>query len=206
MRTANGSIVMSLPSKTSRLKGSPLADILKGDSPAYQKKGALCDQPPTRRLRRGRHLLELDDVALGIANVNRKPRPMRPITHRRLPNNLDRQFAKVAHDLVQVASLDPDAYVIDIDSRLDPWASGRDQIDHAAARTQLDQPDLRNPPLLAKAQDARVEVVGAILIAASQHDVIEFGDLEWNFHNDTLDIPTTFVPLPTMGRGQALGR
>src|SRR5258707_9400175 len=102
--------------------------MLKGDSPAYQKKGALCDQPPTSRLRRGRHLLELDDVAFGIAHVDRKPRAMRPVTHRRLAHNFDRQFAKIARDLVQVARLDTDAYVIDVESRLDPWTAGRDQI------------------------------------------------------------------------------
>ena len=50
---------MSHPPKTSRPERSPVAASIGSDSPAYQKKGALCDRPLTRRLRRGRHLLEL---------------------------------------------------------------------------------------------------------------------------------------------------
>jgi len=78
--------------------------------------------------------------------------------------------------------------VIDVEASIDAWIVSRDQIDHAAARAQLDQPNLRDTPLLAEAQNPRVEVVCAILIAASQHDVVEFRDLEWNSHIDTLKL------------------
>ena len=57
----------------------------------------------------GGKLLELDDVALGIAHIDRKTLTARPITHRRLADHFDGLSAKIAHDLVQVASLDPEA-------------------------------------------------------------------------------------------------
>src|SRR5271167_4448744 len=100
---------MSLPSKTSRPRHYPLATFPCGDSPAYQKKGALCDLPRTLSSRLGWHLLEFEDVALGIPDVDRKTLTMRPVTHRRLAHHHHRLSAKVARDLVQVASLDSDA-------------------------------------------------------------------------------------------------
>jgi hypothetical protein len=72
--------------------------------------------------------------------------------------------------------------VIDVEPALDASLAGRDQIDHAAARAKLDQPDLLDTALLDEPQDASIEVVCAILIAASQDHVIEFRNLEWNFH------------------------
>src|ERR1700689_3244328 len=125
---------MSLPPKTSRHSGPPLAGIVPGDSPAYQKKGALCDRPQTRSLRPGRHLLELDHVTFGILHVDRKTLTVRPITHNRLSDYLDRLAAEIADDLVQVASLDPDAYVVDVERPLDPRIAGGDQVAQPPAR------------------------------------------------------------------------
>src|SRR5580692_2109430 len=179
---------MSHPPKTSRPERSPVAASIGSDSPAYQKKGALCDRLWPRAHDPGWHLLELDSVALGIAHVDRKTGAVRPVAHRRLTHHLDRLSAKIGGDLVQVASLNSDADVIDVESRLDPRIVRRNKVNHAAAGSQLDQSDLRDSTLLAKPQDARVEVVGAILIAASQHDVIDLSHLEWNFHIDTLEL------------------
>src|ERR1700723_3725749 len=151
------------------------------------------------RSRPGWDLLELDSVALGIAHVDRKTGAVRPVAHRRLTHHLDRLSAKIGGDLVQVASLNSDADVIDVESRLDPRIVRRNKVNHAAAGSQLDQSDLRDSTLLAKPQDARVEVVSAILIAASQHDVIDFCHLEWNFHIDTLGTIPLVPTRPTPG-------
>src|SRR5208337_565224 len=104
---------MSHPPKTSRPERCPAAAIDGSDSPAYQKKGALCD-----RLRPRAHdpagICLSSTVALGIAHVDRKTRAVRPVTPRRLAHYFDRLSAQIGRDLIQVASLDSDAYVLDI--------------------------------------------------------------------------------------------
>ena len=76
---------------------------------------------------------------------------MGAVAHRGLAHHLDRRIAKIAGDFVQVASLDGEAYVIDVEAVLGARMRCRNEIDHAAAGAKLDESDLLDAALFAKA-------------------------------------------------------
>jgi len=53
----------------------------------------------------------------------------------------------------------------------------RHKVDHAGAGTELNQANLRDAPFFAKTEHARIKIEHPGLVAASQNNVIEFGNL-----------------------------
>src|SRR5580704_15149175 len=93
-------------------------------------------------------LLEFDDVAFRIANINRKSHASRAVAGRDFADHFDGVFLEIAHHRRYIGSLDPEAYVIDVEvGRLASRLRG-DQIDHAAAGAKLNQPDVLEAALL----------------------------------------------------------
>src|SRR5213596_610957 len=69
------------------------------------------------------------------------------------------------------------------------WRGGRHEIDHAGARAELDEPDCLEPPLLAEAEHARVEVERPRLVAAADDDVVDLRDPERAVHGRAQPTP-----------------
>ena len=92
---------------------------------------------------------------------------MGAVADRGLAYHFDGMLAQVARDFVQVAGLDGEAYVIDVEAVLGARMRSWNEINHAAAGAKLDESDLVDSALFAEAEDSRVKVEGAILIAAS---------------------------------------
>src|SRR5579863_4823756 len=88
--------------------------------------------------------------------------------------------AKVAKRAVEIGGLDTETEMIDVGAAFDARFGSRDEIDHAGAGAKLNKADAIDATLLAETEDTRVEVEHPLLIAAAQHDMIEFRNLQWN--------------------------
>ena len=116
--------------------------------------------------------LELDPGALGIADVDRRPGAGRAGAHGRRAHGLDVERGEMARHGLEIDRREHEAHVIDVRA-FEADRRARDQIDHAPTRTQLDEADRLEAPLLRQPEHARVEVEHPRLVAAAQHDVIE---------------------------------
>src|SRR5438552_2941307 len=128
-----------------------------------------------RSARRARPGLQLDDVALGIADVDRRADPARAVADRGLADHLDARVLQVADERGHLGRRDAEAEMVDIGAVRAPLGR-RDEIDHAAPRPQLDEPDRLDATLLDEPEDPRVEVERAFQIAAAENDVVELLD------------------------------
>jgi len=127
-------------------------------------------------------LLEFDDVALGIAHVNRITHAASAVSYRRLTENLDRIRVQITYRRAKVIGFDSQAKMVEISAAFNSRFDRRDQVDHAGARAQLNQANLRDSPFFSQAQHAGVKVERAILLAASQHNVIKLNNRQRTFH------------------------
>src|SRR5438093_4695851 len=128
-----------------------------------------------RSARRARPGLQLDDVALGIADVDRRADPARAVADRGLADHLDARILQVADERGHLGRRDAEAEMVDIGAVRAPLER-RDEIDHAAPRPQLDEPDRLDATLLDEPEDPRIEIERAFRIAAAENDVVEVLD------------------------------
>src|SRR5579884_2417590 len=122
-------------------------------------------------------LLELDDVALGVTDVDRRPHAMRAVALRGIAHHLDPLCAQRGDDPGHVLRLDAEAEVLDVADRPRAALGGRGhEVDQAPSGAELNEAERVHPPLLEKPEDPHVEVERARLVRAAQHDVVELGD------------------------------
>src|SRR5713226_3126116 len=129
-----------------------------------------------------RHLLQFNDVAFGIMDIDRQTCATRSITHRGITEHLDPALLQINHCSVQIARLDTEAEVIDVSARLAARVRRGYKIDDTRAGPQLNQADLIDAPLFMQPEHVRVKGEHPRLIATAQDDVIEFRDAEGYLH------------------------
>src|SRR5215471_18086503 len=83
---------------------------------------------------------------------------------------------------MKIASFYSQAKMVNVGTTFNSWIGSRHQVDHAGASTKLNQANLRNAPFLVETEHMRVKVEHPVLIAASQNNMINFGNCQRNFH------------------------
>src|SRR5688572_23949522 len=132
--------------------------------------------------------LEFDDVAFGIADIERRPLAFRAVA-RACFTDLDSLLGQVGADLGLIVPVERDAEVIEVAPFL-AWrraahaahlAVDRHQIDQGAAGPYLGQSDLRLLALHPAAQDVAIEPHHPVAVAHPEDDVVQALDLERGF-------------------------
>jgi aryl-alcohol dehydrogenase-like predicted oxidoreductase len=140
----------------------------------------------TTNLRRSlRRSLELDHVAFRIAQINRRPSPLRAITlhHFARRNPVGR---KVAVDEICVERLDAHAEVIHVErfragrgaAHAAQLTDDRDQIDQRAPGAQLNQTEIVLALFNVASEHVAIKADHFVRVDNAQHDVVDFADAD----------------------------
>src|SRR5688572_846331 len=153
---------------------------------------------------------QLDDVAFGIADIERRPLAFRAVA-RACFTDLDSLLGQVGADLGLVVAVERDAEVIEVAPFLArrgaahaaQLAVDRHEIDQGAAGPHLGQSDLRLLALHPAAQDVAIEPNHPVAVAHPEDDVVQALDLEWGFAHGTkfhfVSIVYEKIPTATFG-------
>src|SRR6516225_10488629 len=127
--------------------------------------------------------LELDAVAVGVLDVERATLALRPVAGGRLAGR-DAARGEPGDERRLIERRDRQAEVLEVAPRA-RWLTGterpieRDEVDEAAARAQLSEPELGLLTLERAAEQIAIERERALELAHAQYDVVDAVDDEW---------------------------
>ena len=128
--------------------------------------------------------LELDGIAVGILDVNRRPCAFRAITPLGWAR-FDALGVQLSPYCRLVEGIDPDTEMVEIPALRTGWPAALSadlavhgyDVDQRAAGTQLNESDIVQAPLHRHAEDIGVEGNHRFHALGAQHQMVDFADL-----------------------------
>jgi hypothetical protein len=129
--------------------------------------------------------LELDNIALGVGEIDRGTFSLGPIAHLDWAH-LNAERLKMPADFGFIEWLDPQTEVIEISTLpsrgdatgLAQFSIDRHQIDDGPASAQLNEADLVLPPFHGATKRVAVEAKHAVEVDHAENEMINFADLD----------------------------